>query len=40
MKEKNCVIVVLDTGKKEKYEMGSCCTDQLKRQIVEQGKQR
>ena len=32
MKEKKCVVVVLDAGKKEKYEMAECCTEQLKRQ--------
>lgn len=32
MKEKKCVIVVLDAGKEKKYEMAICCTEQLKRQ--------
>jgi len=32
MKEKKCVVVVLDAGKKEKYAMLECCTEQIKRQ--------
>ncbi len=35
MKEKKCVIVVLNAGKKKKYEMTDCCAGQLKRQITE-----
>lgn len=32
MKKKKCVVVVLNAGKKEKYEMAECCTEQIKRQ--------
>ncbi len=32
MKEKECAVVVLDKGKKEKYEMEDCCSEQVKRQ--------